>query len=76
MGNAAGRIFIVVGLAIVAVGVIIYFRDSLPFVKHIGKLPGDINIRRENFSFYFPLTTGIVLSVVLSLLMLLMGRFR
>lgn len=76
MGNAAGRMLIVVGLAIVAVGVIIYFRDSLPFVKHIGKLPGDIHIKRENFSFYFPLTTGIVLSVVLSLLMLLLGRFR
>ena len=57
-----GRTLIIVGLAIAAVGLLITM--GVPF----GRLPGDISYRRGNFSFYFPIVTSIVLSVVLTLL--------
>ena len=57
-----GRAIIVLGLVLVAVGLLINF--GVP----IGRLPGDISYRRGNFSFYFPLTTSILASVLLTLL--------
>ena len=61
-----GKILVVFGLVIVGIGVLLMFIDKIPF---IGKLPGDISIKRDNFQFYFPITTSIVISVVLSLVM-------
>ena len=63
-----GRILIILGLVIVAVGVLMTL--GVP----IGRLPGDFMIRRGNFSFYFPLTTSIIASVVLTLLMMFLRR--
>lgn len=63
-----GRLLIVVGLVIAAVGVLI----SLGFP--IGRLPGDFSIRRGAFSFYFPLATSVVASIVLTLIMMFLGR--
>ena len=63
-----GRLFIILGLVIVAVGVLMTL--GVP----IGRLPGDFMIRRGNFSFYFPLTTSIIASVVLTLLMMFLRR--
>jgi hypothetical protein len=63
-----GRALIVLGLVIAAVGVLINL--GLP----IGRLPGDWTIRRGNFTFYFPLATSIVASIVLTLLMMFLGR--
>ena len=57
-----GRAIIVLGLVLVAVGLLINF--GVP----IGRLPGDFSYRRGNFSFYFPLTTSILASVLLTLL--------
>ena len=57
-----GRLLIVVGLVVVVAGVLIQL--GVP----IGRLPGDMSIRRGNFSFYFPLATSIVLSIILTLL--------
>ena len=57
-----GRLLIITGLVIAAVGVLITW--GLP----IGRLPGDFTIRRGNFTFYFPLTTSIVVSILLTLL--------
>ena len=57
-----GQVLIVVGLVIAAVGVVIWLGVPL------GRLPGDIVIQRPGFSFYLPITTGIVLSAVLSLI--------
>jgi len=65
-----GKILIGFGLVIVGVGVLLMFVDKIPF---IGKLPGDINIKKDNFQFYFPLTTSIIISVVLSLVMWLVS---
>ena len=57
-----GRTLVVVGLGIAALGLLVML--GVPF----GRLPGDIAVRRGNFSFYFPLATSIVLSILLTLL--------
>lgn len=63
-----GKVLLVVGLIIAAAGALIML--GLP----IGRLPGDFAVRRGNFSFYFPLTTSIILSVLLTLLFSLFRR--
>ncbi|HWB24147.1 MAG TPA: DUF2905 domain-containing protein [Chitinophagaceae bacterium] len=69
----AGKYIIVAGVVIIFVGVIVYFfHDKLQW---FGRLPGDIRIERENFRFYFPVTTMILLSVVLSLIFQLIKKF-
>lgn len=66
MTNEFGKIIIGIGLVVIVIGVIIYFfGDKLYF---IGNLPGDIRIERENFKFYFPITTMILLSAMLNLI--------
>lgn len=62
------------GLVIIAVGLVLMLlgRTNLP----IGRLPGDILYRGKHTTFYFPLATSILLSVVLSLVLYLVGRFR
>jgi hypothetical protein len=67
----AGRALIVLGLILVAAGVLVSLLGKLPF--RLGHLPGDIRIQGRNSSFYFPLTTCILISVVLSVVM---GLFR
>jgi hypothetical protein len=68
-----GRTFIVIGLMLVAIGVLVTLGDRLP-VK-LGRLPGDIVVRGKNSVFYFPVVTCLVVSAVLSLAMWLIGRF-
>jgi len=63
-----GKFLVVIGLAVAGVGLLIML--GLP----LGRLPGDIAVRRGSFSFYFPLTTSIVLSLVLTLLFALFRR--
>jgi hypothetical protein len=58
-----GKALVLVGLVIAGIGVLMML--GLP----LGRLPGDIAVRRGNFSFYFPLTTSIVVSIVLTLLL-------
>lgn len=55
---------IIFGILLIVIGLLWPVLSKLP----LGRLPGDIVVRRENFSFYFPLTTSIVISLVLSLL--------
>ncbi len=72
-GTEPGKWIIIAGVLIVLIGVIVYFfHDKLGW---IGRLPGDIRIERENFRFYFPFTTMLLLSVVVSLLIRLIKRF-
>jgi Protein of unknown function (DUF2905) len=66
-----GKTLIVLGLLIALIGVILTFVGRVPW---LGRLPGDIYVQRGNWSFYFPLATSLVLSVVLSLLFYLIGR--
>jgi len=63
-----GRFLIVVGLVLVAVGVLVSL--GVP----IGRLPGDFTYRRGSVSFYFPLTTSIIASILLTLLMMFLRR--
>jgi len=63
-----GKTLVLVGLSIAAIGVLVML--GLPF----GRLPGDIAVRRGNFSFYFPIVTSIVVSVLLTLLLALFRR--
>lgn len=66
-----GKTLFVIGLIITAAGLLLWkIGNKLPF----GKLPGDIAIQKENYSFYFPITTCIVVSIVLTLIMWLMKR--
>ena len=64
------RFLVILGLAILVAGL------AWPWLARLGlgRLPGDIHIERENFSFYFPLTTGIVISLVVSLLIWIFRR--
>ncbi len=64
---------ILLGAVLIAAGLVLLFWHKVPF---LGKLPGDILIKREHFTFYFPLTTGILLSILLSLLLYLINKFR
>ncbi|MBS4029267.1 MAG: DUF2905 domain-containing protein [Ignavibacteriales bacterium] len=70
--NEVGKLFIVFGIAIVGIGILLTFFDKIPL---LGKLPGDISVKKDNFQFYFPLTTSIVLSVVLSLIFWMISNF-
>jgi hypothetical protein len=66
-----GRALIVLGIVVAVVGVILVLFDHVPW---IGRLPGDIRVQRGNWTFYFPLGTYILISVVLTLVLWLIGR--
>jgi Protein of unknown function (DUF2905) len=69
-----GRMLIMLGVALVVIGGVILLigRTGLP----IGRLPGDILYRGRNTTFYFPLATSILLSIVLSIVLFLLRRFK
>ncbi|MFC4403999.1 DUF2905 domain-containing protein [Gracilibacillus xinjiangensis] len=62
-----GKIFIVIGIVFIIIGLISSF---------IGKLPGDISFQKGNFSFHFPIMTSIVVSIILTLIFYVIGRFK
>ena len=66
-----GKSLIVVGLIIAAAGVVLTLAGRIPW---LGRLPGDIYVKKENFTFYFPLATSIIISIVLSLIFWLFRR--
>ena len=73
MNNETGKWIIAAGVFIVVAGVIVYFfHDRLNW---IGRLPGDIRVEKENFRFYFPITTMIIFSVLLTVIIQLIRRF-
>ena len=59
-----GKTIMIIGAVLLAIGAALYFQKNLPF---LGKLPGDILIKKENFTFYFPLATSLLLSLLLTL---------
>ena len=67
-----GRLLLMMGVLLAVLGLIFMIGPKLPF--RIGRLPLDFHYRRDNFSFYFPLATSIILSVLLSLLLMLFRR--
>ena len=68
-----GKALIIVGLIIVAVGILLHFGPRIPF---LGKLPGDISIKREGFQFYFPLMTSIILSILISVIIYFIQKLK
>lgn len=72
MNAETGKYIIAGGILVIIAGIVVYFfHDRLHW---IGRLPGDIRIEKENFRFYFPLTTMILFSIVLSLLLWLLRK--
>ncbi|HXI84055.1 MAG TPA: DUF2905 domain-containing protein [Verrucomicrobiae bacterium] len=69
--NDIGKALVVIGIALVVLGVLFSLGGRLPW---LGRLPGDIDIKREHFRFYFPVMTCLVISIVVTLLFRLFGR--
>lgn len=69
--SGMGRILIVIGLLIAVVGLVLSFAGKIPW---LGRLPGDFFFRGKGFSFYFPLTTSILISAILTLILWFINR--
>lgn len=69
--GAFGKLLILIGFLIIVIGLVLLAADKIPWV---GKLPGDIIVKKERFTFYFPLATSILLSLILTLLFALFRK--
>lgn len=69
--NQLGKVLVLVGVFIVVLGFLIMLGNKIPW---LGKLPGDIYIKKENFTFYFPIVTSILISLILSLILYLFRK--
>ncbi|UCH11893.1 MAG: DUF2905 domain-containing protein [Candidatus Omnitrophota bacterium] len=66
-----GKYLVIFGILLIALGIFLQFFDKIPF---LGKLPGDIYIKRGNFNFYFPLTTCLLISAAITIVLYLLTR--
>lgn len=66
-----GKSLIIIGIIIIIIGLFAAYGPKIPY---LGKLPGDIHVKRDNFVFYFPLATSILISVILSLILYFFTR--
>ena len=73
MDQQTGKYIIASGIFIVIAGVLIYFFHD--YFKWFGKLPGDIRIVKENYRFYFPIVTMIIISIAITLIINILKRF-
>lgn len=73
MQSQLAKILMIAGGLLLLGGLLLYFFDKLPFG---GRLPGDIVVKKKNFTFYFPLATSILISIILSLILWAISRFR
>ena len=64
------KIFILIGIIFIIMGLMLYFFKDFPLFH----LPGDIVIKKENFTFYFPITSSIIISIVLSVIFYIISR--
>ncbi len=71
--NYPGKLLVIAGAAFVVLGVILLVSDKIPF---LGRLPGDIVVKRKNSILYFPIATSILISIVLSVVFYLLGHFK
>ena len=76
--NTAGRWLMLIGIALLVLGGLFMLLSRVPVLKHLGHLPGDIRIEGEHFSCFFPITSmilvGLLLSLVLNLILRLLNR--
>jgi hypothetical protein len=68
-----GKFLILCGIIMVVVGLIIQFSGKIP---SLGKLPGDIIIKRQNFTFYFPFATSVLISLLISIILILIQKSK
>ena len=68
------KILIILGAVLVVIGALMQWGPSLPFLRWLGRLPGDIVIDQPGFRFYFPLATMVLVSLILTLLLCLLMR--
>ncbi len=68
-----GKILIIAGVILIVLGVLVTFSSRIPF---IGKLPGDFSFEKDNFKFYFPLTSSIIISIIVSVILYFINRMR
>jgi hypothetical protein len=72
MNSETGKYIVIIGIVIVLAGIVVWlFHDKLHW---IGRLPGDIRIEKENFRFYFPITTMILLSLLITVIVQIVKR--
>lgn len=76
MNETLGRLLVITGITIVIAGLLFIYKDSVRFVRQIGRLPGDIHVKKDGFIFYFPVTTCIVISIVASLVLFMLNRLK
>ena len=69
--SGLGKILIVTGLVIAGIGVLLVLTPKVPW---LGKLPGDLLIKKDNFRFYFPVTTCVIISIILTFLFYLFRK--
>ncbi len=69
MFEEMGKLLTFIGISLTVIGLIIIVFSKLGASIHIGKLPGDILIKKDGFTFYFPITTSILVSIILSFLL-------
>lgn len=73
MNSDTGKYIMLIGSGVVIIGLVIYFfHDKLHWIGH---LPGDIRIEKEHFRFYFPITTMVLISVIITVLLSIIRRF-
>lgn len=65
MMPSMGKMLIILGVVLIVIGLAFTYGPRIPW---LGKLPGDISIKKDNFSFYFPITTSIIISIILTIL--------
>ncbi len=68
--NGIGKMMIIIGIMLIIFGVLFVYFPKFP----LGRLPGDIIVRKGNFTFYFPLVTSIILSIIFSIILYLFSR--
>jgi hypothetical protein len=71
MMPSMGKMLIILGVVLVVIGLAFTYGPKIPW---LGKLPGDISIKKDNFSFYFPITTSIIISIILTILFSIFRR--
>lgn len=70
---SVGKIIVLIGLVLIVIGLLVQYSDKIPF---LGRLPGDIRIENENVKIYIPITTSILISLLLTIILYLINRFK
>jgi hypothetical protein len=74
MGQILGKFLITAGILAIVTGILFFYSEKFSFLKHFGRLPGDIHIKKDNFSFHFPITTSILISLLLSFIWRMLSK--